>query len=218
MSKRETKKDILDAAELLFSQRSYVDVTFRHIADQAKLHVSQIVYHFKNKELLLHAVVNRRAGGLNEERLRILEAYEQVVGRENMQLEPIIRAFLDPYLKKRICGDDGWKNYGALVAKIIWDPLLSSTMSEAYDPVARRYIAALKASTPTLGDKEAHRGFQFLLACMFSAGANNSRVRGLSDGRYSGNDVEAIYEVIVPFVVGGFRAIEKAKPDTGPAS
>lgn len=218
MSGRETKRTILDAAELLFSQHSYVDVTFRHIAEQAKVHVSQIVYHFKNKELLLRAVVNRRAGELNEERLRILEAYEQVVGSENMQLEAVIRAFLDPYLKKRIRGDDGWKNYGALVAKIMWDPLLSSTMSEAYDPVAKRYIAALKASTPTLGDKEAHRGFQFLLACMISAGASNSRVRGLSDGRYSGTDVESIYEVIVPFVVGGFRAIDKAKPNLDPAS
>lgn len=218
MGAKETRNAILDAAERLFSQRSYVDVTFRHIAEQAGVHVSQIIYHFKNKERLLRAVVNRRAGELNEERLRILDAYEQVVGTENMQLEPVIRAFLDPYLKKRICDDDGWKNYGALVAKIMWDPLLSSAMGEAYDAVAKRYIAALKATTPTLGDEEVHRGFQFLLACMISAGASNTRINGLSEGRYSGTDVEAIYEVIVPFAVGGFRAIAKASPDAASTS
>lgn len=210
MGRRETKKEVLDAAEMLFSQRSYVDVTFRHIAEKAGIHISQIVYHFKNKEQLLRAVVNRRAGELNEERVRILEAYEQVVGSENMQLEAVIRAFLDPYLKKRIGGDEGWKNYGALVGKIMWDPLVSSTMGDAYDDVAKRYIAALKTAAPALGDEEAHRGFMFLLACMVSAGANNERVHGLSDGRYSGADVEAIYEIIVPFVVGGFQAIINA--------
>ncbi|NKB59317.1 MAG: TetR family transcriptional regulator [Alphaproteobacteria bacterium] len=214
MSKRDTKNIILDAAETLFSRRSYGEVTFRKIAERAGLHVSQIVYHFQSKELLMEAVINRRASGLNEERIGLLESYRRVLGDEKMEVEPIIRAFLDPYFQDRLADNQGWRNYSALVGKIVWDKRFAATMNDAYDWVAKRYIDALMSAAPTVSEEHIQRAFQFLLAAMFSAGANNKRIDRLSGGKFSSEDYNAIYEVIIPFIVGGFKALEGTREAT----
>ena len=143
MSRRDTKNIILDASETLFSKRSYVDVTFRQISDLANTHVSQIIYHFQNKENLLKLVVIRRATELNSERMNLLETYQRVVGMNGMEIEPLVRAFLDPYFDKLINDVDGsWGNYGALIGRIVWDPTMLPALNEAYNDTAVKYLEA----------------------------------------------------------------------------
>lgn len=208
MGSHDTKNLILDAGESLFSKRSYVDVTFRQIAGQAGVHISQITYHFQNKDRLLGQVVNRRATELNNERMTILKAYQRAVGEERMEVEPIVRAFLDPYFDKLIRADnDGWRNYGALIGRIVWDPLALSAFNTAYNEVAKHYLDALIKAAPEIEEEHIHRAFQFLLSTMYSAGADNRRIDNLSDGKYSSRDVDRIYDIIIPFVTGGFKAL-----------
>ena len=208
MSRRDTKNVILDASEALFSKRSYVDVTFRQIADRAGVHVSQITYHFQNKDLLLRQVVGRRAAELNEERMSNLRTYQRVVGADSVELEPLIRAFLDPFFERLINDEDGtWRNFGALIGRIVWDPRALPTLNEAYNDVAKHYLEALRKAAPDIEEEHIHRAFQFVLSAMYSAGADNRRIDTLSDGRFSSNDFARIYELIVPFLTGGFKAI-----------
>jgi AcrR family transcriptional regulator len=208
MRGRDTKNLILDAAESLFSKRSYVDVTFRQIADLAGLHVSQIIYHFQNKDGLLKQVVIRRAAELNDERMSVLNAYRRVVSDEGMEIEPLVRAFFDPYLTKIIEDEtDGWRNFGALIGRIVWDPLALPAIDAAYNEVASHYLAAFTKAAPEIDEENVHRAFQFLLAAMYSACADNRRIDTLSDGRYSSRDLDRIYECAIPFVTGGFKAM-----------
>ncbi len=211
MSSHDTKNLILDAGESLFSKRAYVDVTFRQIARKAGVHISQITYHFQNKDRLLSQVVNRRATELNDERMTILKAYQRVVGEEGMEIEPLVRAFFDPYFDRLIkVENEGWRNYGALIGRIVWDPLALSAFNEAYNEVAKHYLEALTKAAPEIEEEHIHRAFQFLLSTMYSAGADNRRIDNLSDGRYSSRDVDRIYKIIIPFVTGGFKALYNA--------
>lgn len=211
MGSHDTKNVILDAGESLFSKRSYVDVTFRQIAGQAGVHISQITYHFQNKDRLLSQVVNRRATVLNDERMIMLRAYQRVVGENGLEVEPLVRAFLDPYFDKLIrIENQGWRNYGALIGRIVWDPLVLSAFNTAYNEVAKHYLDAFTKAAPEIEEEYVHRAFQFLLSTMYSAGADNRRIDNLSDGRYSSRDVDRIYAIIIPFVTGGFKALSNA--------
>jgi len=208
MSSRDTKNFILDASEALFCKHSFVDVTFRQIADQAGVHISQITYHFQNKESLLKLVVKRRATELNDERMNMLTAYQRVVGKHGMEIEPLVRAFFDPYFDKLINdADDGWRNYGALIGRIVWDPLALSALDEAFNDVAKQYLEAFTRAAPEIEEEHVHRAFQFLLAAMYSACADNRRIDTLSNGKFSSRDVDRIYGIIIPFVSGGFKAL-----------
>lgn len=118
MVHRDTENLILDATEKLLSKHSYVNVTFRQIADLAKVHISQITYHFQNKDRLLKQVVERRATELNDEQLSMLNTYQRVVGRDAMEIEPLVRAFFDSYFDELIHDEDGrWRDHGALIGR-----------------------------------------------------------------------------------------------------
>jgi len=211
MGRRDTKNLILDASESLFSKNSYVNVTFRQIADLAGVHISQITYHFQNKDMLLKQVVDRRSAELNKDRMNILRSYRRVVGEDNMEIEPLIRAFLDPYFERLINDEDGtWRNFGALIGRIVWDPQVLPTLNEAYNDVAKHYLEALTKAAPDIDEEHIHRAFQFVLAAMYSAGADNRRIDTISDGKFSSNDFDRIYELIIPFLTGGFEAIPRS--------
>ena len=216
MRGRDTKNIILDAAESLFSKRSYIDVTFRQIADLAGLHVSQIIYHFQNKDRLLKQVVIRRAAELNDERMDILNTYRRLVGDDNMEIEPLVRAFIDPYLTRLIEDKtNSWRNFGALIGRIAWNPLTIPAIGTAYNETAKHYLMAFTKAAPEIDEEHIHRAFQFLLAAMYSACADNRRIDTLSDGQFSSWDIDRIYTSVIPFVTGGFKELAKL-PNNAP--
>lgn len=61
MAKKSTgkKEIIMDIAKSLFSQKGYDAASMDEIATQAGVPKSLIYYHFKNKEELLHAIINK---------------------------------------------------------------------------------------------------------------------------------------------------------------
>jgi hypothetical protein len=96
-----------------------------------------------------------------------------------------------------------------LIGRIAWDPKELETVNEAYNEVGKKYLDAFTRAAPGIDEEKIHRAFQFLLAAMYSACADNRRIDSLSDGRYSSRDLERIYEIIVPFLTGGFMALDK---------
>lgn len=61
MLERNQEEKILDAAYAVLAREGYSQISLRQIAQEANVAVSQISYHFKNKEGLLLAIVTRVA-------------------------------------------------------------------------------------------------------------------------------------------------------------
>lgn len=59
VAKRDSKEALLDAAERLFSEQGFVDVSTRQIAEAAGVNLGLIQYHFGSKANLFVAVVHR---------------------------------------------------------------------------------------------------------------------------------------------------------------
>lgn len=66
MLERTQEEKILDAAYNVLAREGYAQTSLRQIADEAQVALSQISYHYQNKEGLLLAVVKRVAGRYSE--------------------------------------------------------------------------------------------------------------------------------------------------------
>ncbi len=126
-------------------------------------------------------------------------------------IKSLVSAFFHSYFDKLIQEqNEGWRNYGALIGRIVWDPLALPVFNEDYNEVSKHYLVALTKAAPEIEEEHIHRAFQFLLATMYSAGADNRRIDNLSGGKFSSQDFDRIYESVIPFVTGGFKALAKA--------
>lgn len=202
-----TRGNLVDAAEELFAERSYEAVTLKEIATLAEANVGQIVYHFGQKEALIKEVILRRAGPISDERMQLLDAYERLVGRENVAIEPLVRAFIDPYMAKLKSDNPGWRNWALFIGRNVWDKSLSETIAEGFNPAATRYIEAFRRALPALTRVDGARAFQLLLAGIYGSTTNDSRINRLMGDDSLSRDYDGYQEVLIPFVVGGIQAI-----------
>ena len=76
----DTKEQILDAAEELFSEQGIDGVSLRAITQAAAVNLASVHYHFGSKEALAKAVFVRRIGVINRERLELLDECERRAG------------------------------------------------------------------------------------------------------------------------------------------
>lgn len=209
---------ILDAAETLFATRSYETVTLREIADAADANVSQIMYHFSQKDELIREVVMRRAGILTDERIQLLDSYEELVGVENVELEPLVRAFITPYFKRLLGDDPAWRCYAQFIGRSVWDRKISPALAEGFNPAAERYLKAFRRALPSLSTVDSMRAFQFMLAGIYGSTTNDTRINSLSGDDKLAQDFEGYQAALIPFVVGGIeRMAEKLSAARTPA-
>jgi AcrR family transcriptional regulator len=206
-----TPDRLLDAAERLFAHRNYQSVTLREIAAEANANVGQIAYHFGKKDALVRQTIQRRAGELNRERIALLEQYEGLVGKNNVDIEPLVRALILPYFNRLEQEDEQWRHFATFVGRSVWDGTLSSYMSESFDDVAKLYIDAIMRAMPQLDHADAIRGFHFLMAIMHAATVRDSRIEGLLGMAASTPSCAAYTDIIVPYICGGFKALVAAR-------
>lgn len=208
-----TPGKLLDAAERLFGRRHYEAVTLREIAEEAESSVGQIVYHFGQKEALLREVILRRAGELTDERIQVLDDYERLVGESGVQVEPLVRAFVDPYFQRLASDDEGWRSYALFIGRSVWDGKLTPIFSEAFNRAAARYLAALRRAAPVLSEGDAVRAFQFMLAAIYGSTTNDTRISNLSGDPSMAADYAGYRAVLIPYVVGGIERLARKRAE-----
>ena len=89
-----TRQKILDAAEKLFARHGFESTSLRSIIASAGVNLAAIHYHFRGKEGLIRAVIERRFAPVNDERLRLLAEYENRAEGQALLVEEILDAFL----------------------------------------------------------------------------------------------------------------------------
>ncbi len=77
MPSDQTRTAILAAAERLYAERGFSDVTLRDIVAEANVNLAAVNYHFGSKDELIAELFVTRSLALNRERLRELRAAEE---------------------------------------------------------------------------------------------------------------------------------------------
>jgi TetR/AcrR family transcriptional regulator, transcriptional repressor for nem operon len=93
MSNQTTREHIVEAADRLFYQQGYEHTSFADIASKVKISRGNFYFHFKTKDEILDAVINRRLA----EKRQMLERWEI----EGEQPADRIRSFINILLVNR---------------------------------------------------------------------------------------------------------------------
>jgi AcrR family transcriptional regulator len=200
----QTKEKILDAAEELFGEKTFDTVSLRDITHHAGVTLALASYHFGTKDNLFVAVVARRADMLNRMRL---ERLSELDAAGVADVGAYIDAFIRPLLTQALTGEAGWKSYVGLISKVAMTNRWNELVQANFDEAANLFVAKLRTILPEHSEEALFRGFAFTLQLGLQVITQNQRVDSLSDGRYSGRDLEASYAVAFRYMTSGMMGL-----------
>jgi AcrR family transcriptional regulator len=192
-----TRHAILDAAERLYADRGFADVTLRDIVAAANVNLAAVNYHFGSKDELIAELFVTRSLATNRERLNELKAAE-AAGGGRADIDAILRALVGPPL--RGCLGPGNERSAAarfmIRASIESVPPIRRIKNREIDHL-RKFAAAMRRSLPGRNEVELYWGLHFALAMAHQTIRDSERLTKLSEGSCDLNDVQGIIERIV---------------------
>jgi AcrR family transcriptional regulator len=204
----ETKEKILDTAERLFGEQGYGATSLRHIIAEAGVNLASVHYHFGSKEELLDAVVARKIGPINRERLALLDAAEAAAAGRPVPIEKYLEAFLKPAVMR--AGND--PEFCKLMGRLHGEGLMPRLAAKNFQDVAVRFLGGMRRALPDLPGGEASWRIHFMVGAMAQTLKGPPEYPGLPPA--APPDPEALLRVIVTFLSAGFRAPAAASVKT----
>jgi AcrR family transcriptional regulator len=155
-----TREKILDAAQILFTEKGFAATSLRAIANLASVNLAAANYHFGSKEGLLAATIHRGVEPINESRLRNLS---QLEAEGNYCVPAIIAALFDPLL-----GEDLDPDLPRLIARVHGEPASIShpLIKKEFGLIGTRFLAALTIALPEVEVKELQWRLHLVIGAM----------------------------------------------------
>ena len=205
---KDTKQDILDAAERLFAARGPHATSLRQVIGSAKVNLAAVHYHFGSKASLLQAVMARRLVPLNAERLVLLEEQERIYGRRIVPLIDVLTCLVAPALRLSRNPKTGGAVFMRLLGRCFMepDPKIQEMLDRQLHEVASRFIPALQRALPKLPEEDFFWRIHFLVGAMAHTMADAERLRDFSGGICDPDDTEVMIDQLVVFLSAGFNA------------
>ena len=192
-----TRALILDAAERLYAERGFGDVTLRDIVAAAGVNLAAVNYHFGSKDELIAELFVTRGIATNRERLAELKEAE-AAGQGRADVKAILRALVGPTLRGCL-GPDNEQSTAAhfmIRASIESVPPIRRIKNREIDHL-RKFAAALRRALPECDEADLFWGLHFALAMAHQTIRDTERLTKLSEGKCDLDDVEALIERIV---------------------
>lgn len=191
----DTKSRILDAAETLFIECGYEAMSLRQITSRAEVNLAAVNYHFGSKESLIHSMLSRRLDRLNQERLKLLDRFDQMLGAR-LTCEHVLGAMFIPALRLSRDPRVGGKAFLRLLGRAYTDPssFIRDFLNAHYESVAIRFFEAFQRALPHLPREELGWRLHFAIGALSGvlAGTDtDSLISEFSQGK-SMNDLQLI--------------------------
>jgi AcrR family transcriptional regulator len=215
MASDHTRTAILAAAERLYANRGFGDVTLRDIVAAANVNLAAVNYHFGSKDELIAELFVTRSIATNRERLNELKAAEET-GGGRANIASVLRALVGPTLRGCL-GPERERSTAArfmIRASIESVPPIRRIKNREVDHL-RKFAAAMKRSLPGRDEVDLYWGLHFALAMAHQTVRDSERLTKLSDGSCDTDDVDGIIERIVAVSVKALTGIEVEKKTPG---
>ncbi len=154
MPASDTRTQLLDAAERLFAAHGVASVSVRDITRASGANLGAVNYHFGTLEALTVAVFERRIEPVDRARLAALAACERQ--DRPPTVEEILTAFIRPALEQAADPAQGGTASARMLGRSIGEPnpVLERALRRHFEPVGRRFDAALAQALPSLPPNE----------------------------------------------------------------
>ena len=203
MPSDQTRTAILAAAERLYAERGFSDVTLRDIVGEANVNLAAVNYHFGSKDELIAELFVSRTLALNRERLRDLRAAEDK-GGGRADVDDVLRALVGPTLRGCLGPDNQRSTAARFMIRVSIEsvPPIRRIRNREIDHL-RKFVAAMRRSLPGRSDVELYWGLHFALAMAQQTVRDSERLTKLSEGQCDVDDVEGIIARVVSVAAMG---------------
>jgi AcrR family transcriptional regulator len=219
MPSDQTRTAILAAAERLYADRGFGDVTLRDIVAEANVNLAAVNYHFGSKDELIAELFVTRSLALNKERLRELREAEEA-GNGRADISDVLRALVGPTLRGCLGPENQRSTPARFMIRVNIEsvPAIRRIRNREIDHL-RKFIAAMRRSLPDRSEVELYWGLHFALAMAQQTVRDSERLAKLSEGKCDVDDVESVIERVVSVSMMGLTAgsTGKASPETASA-
>ncbi len=206
-----TRAAILSAAERLYADRGFADVTLRDIVAAADVNLAAVNYHFGSKDELIAELFVTRSLALNRERLKELKTAEEK-GGGRADIADVLRALVGPTLRGCLGPENQRSTPARFMIRVSIEsvPAIHRIRNREIDHL-RKFIAAMACSLPGRGDVELYWGLHFALAMAQQTVRDNERLTKLSGGQCDLDDVTGVIERVVAVSVMALTADAERK-------
>jgi AcrR family transcriptional regulator len=206
MASDQTRSAILAAAERLYADRGFGDVTLRDIVAEANVNLAAVNYHFGSKDELIAELFVTRSLQLNRERLRELREAEEA-GNGIGDIADILRALVGPTLRGCLGPDTQHSTAARFMIRVNIEsvPAIRRIRNREIDHL-RKFIAAMKRALPERSDVELYWGLHFALAMAQQTVRDTERLTKLSEGKCDVDDVDGVIDRVVRVAVMALSA------------
>jgi AcrR family transcriptional regulator len=208
MASDHTRGAILSAAERLYADRGFGDVTLRDIVAAAGVNLAAVNYHFGSKDELIAELFVTRSLATNRERLNELKLAEQA-GGGRAEIGAILRALVGPTVRGCLGPD---RERSMIRASIESVPPIRRIKNREIDHL-RKFAAAMRRSLPERSAVDLYWGLHFALAMAHQTIRDSERLTKLSEGLCDLDDVAGIIERIVAVSATALTAGAARMPD-----
>lgn len=208
MASDHTRSAILAAAERLYADRGFGDVTLRDIVAAANVNLAAVNYHFGSKDELIAELFVTRSIALNRERLTELKAAEEE-GGGRAPIEVILRALVGPTLRGCL-GPENQRSTAArfmIRASIESVPPIRRIKNREIDHL-RKFAGAMRRALPDGSDIDIYWGLNFALAMAHHTIRESERLTKLSEGQCDLDDVEDVVARVVSVATMALTAVQ----------
>ncbi len=216
MPSDQTRTAILAAAERLYADRGFGDVTLRDIVSEANVNLAAVNYHFGSKDELIAELFVTRSLALNKERLRELREAEEA-GDGRADIADILRALVGPTLRGCLGPENQRSTPARFMIRVSIEsvPAIRRIRNREIDHL-RKFIAAMKRSLPDRSDVDLYWGLHFALAMAQQTVRDSERLTKLSEGKCDVDDVEGVIARVVDVAVMGLMGAAREKAAVRP--
>ena len=206
---RDTKDKILDAAEGLFADHGFAATSLRQITAEAKVNLAAVNYHFKSKEALLSAVIERTLGPINLRRMELLDELEASSRGGPPDLEAVVLAFIRPAFEARSNNAESMRHFPRLMARLLAEPgeWSAPVMLPALHEIANRFMPIFQQAMGVENRTTVLWGVQFTIGCMTRCLVAPAFIHTIAGENRPEESMEQILDRVVCFIVGGMQAL-----------
>jgi AcrR family transcriptional regulator len=206
MPSDQTRTAILAAAERLYADRGFGDVTLRDIVAEANVNLAAVNYHFGSKDELIAELFVTRSLALNKERLRELREAEEA-GDGRADISEVLRALVGPTLRGCLGPENQRSTPARFMIRVSIEsvPAIRRIRNREIDHL-RKFIAAMRRSLPDRSEVELYWGLHFALAMAQQTVRDSERLAKLSEGKCDVDDVDDVIDRVVDVAVLGLTA------------
>ena len=189
-------------AQRLFAQHGIDAVSLNEIIGAAKVNPAAIHYHFRSKDGLIEAILQRSASDLGERCERILDEYE---ARGNITLRDLVTAMVEPITQLKTTS--GGLDYARFLASVSLHPRYSAYLADVTSRYTTRFLKILEELTPGMSSAVRLRRFAYARTFVYDAIAVDDRTVELwMDVHGETTDEAAATNDLIDLLAGGIGA------------